>query len=222
MWAPTQSDTLWAKYSRAPRMPARGEQAATLRSAYSPPSASQPVPVFTLARPSSEQLRPDSTSFLAGSAARLVGIARHRAAGLRTATGSCLSGQFHEVCRLAGQQSASHDDLSVWPRHAGFIPRRLRGSLGQRQGTEDSPGQLLFIPDLEEARSGAVLRWVYGQPILTVSDAEGFTRLGGGIELARSGGRVQFVINTDALSRSGLTPSSQMLRLAQRVIGGER
>jgi len=66
------------------------------------------------------------------------------------------------------------------------------------------------------------LRWVYGRPILTVSDTEGFTRLGGGIELARSGGRVQFVVNADALSRSGLTPSSQMLRLAQRVIGGER
>lgn len=60
MWTPSQSDTLWAKYSRAPRMPARGEQDVTLRSAYSPPSASQPVPVFTLARPSSEQLRPES------------------------------------------------------------------------------------------------------------------------------------------------------------------
>jgi hypothetical protein len=82
--------------------------------------------------------------------------------------------------------------------------------------------QLVFIPDVEEARIGAVLRWTQGQSILTVSDAEGFTRLGGGIELARAGGRVQFIVNTDALSRSGLTPSSQMLRLAQRVIGGDR
>lgn len=140
MWPPTQSDTLWAKYSRAPRMPARGEQAVTLRSAYSPPS---------------------------------------------------VSGKELRIRRVSNSD-------------------------------EVSQCRLLLIPDLEEARSGAILRWVYGQPILTVSDAEGFTRLGCGIELARSGGRVQFVINTDALSRSGPTPSSQMLRLAQRVIGGER
>jgi hypothetical protein len=82
--------------------------------------------------------------------------------------------------------------------------------------------QLLFIPDVEEARIGAVLRWVNRQPILTVSDSEGFTRLGGGIELARSSGRIQFVVNVETLSRSGLSPSSQMLRLAQRVIGGDR
>ena len=109
---------------------------------------------------------------------------------------------------------------------AGYEGRSVSGKeLRIRRVTnsdEVSQCQLVFIPDVEEARSGAILRWVYGQPILTVSDAEGFTRLGGGIELARSGGRVQFVVNTDALSHSGLTPSSQMLRLAQRVIGGER
>lgn len=82
--------------------------------------------------------------------------------------------------------------------------------------------QLVFIPDVEEGRIGAVLRWVHGQPILTVSDSEGFSRLGGGIELTRNSGRIQFIVNTDSLSRSGLTPSSQMLRLAQRVIGGDR
>ncbi|MBS1140057.1 MAG: putative transrane protein [Proteobacteria bacterium] len=82
--------------------------------------------------------------------------------------------------------------------------------------------QLVFIPDVEEARIGAVLRWVYDLPILTVSDSDGFTRLGGGIELTRSSGRIQFIVNAASLSRNGLTPSSQMLRLAQRVIGVDR
>ena len=82
--------------------------------------------------------------------------------------------------------------------------------------------QLVFIPEVEEARIGAVLRWVDGLPVLVVSDRDGFAWMGGGIELLRSDGRVQFVVNNDALARAGLKPGSQMLRLAQRVIGGER
>lgn len=82
--------------------------------------------------------------------------------------------------------------------------------------------QLVYIPDVEEARIGAVLRWTSGMPILTASNADGFARSGGGIELLRNGGRVHFIVNADILSRHGLAPSSQMMRLANRVIGGER
>lgn len=78
----------------------------------------------------------------------------------------------------------------------------------------------LFIPDTDEARYGAVLHWVEGLPILTVSDTEVFTRQGGGIALIREDGRLQFDINSDALNRAGLKPSFQMLRLARKVIGG--
>lgn len=88
---------------------------------------------------------------------------------------------------------------------------------------DDMPNcQLVYIPDVEEARIGAILRWIQGMPILATSNTEGFARSGGGIELLRNGGRVQFVVNADTLSRHGLTPSSQMMRLANRVIGGER
>ena len=82
--------------------------------------------------------------------------------------------------------------------------------------------QLVYIPDVEEARIGAVLRWTLGMPILSTSNADGFARSGGGIELLRGAGRVQFIVNADALSRHGLNPSSQMMRLANRVIGAER
>lgn len=90
-----------------------------------------------------------------------------------------------------------------------------------------SPEQLadcqeLFIADTEEARIGAVLRWVDRQPILTVSDSETFTRDGGAIALIRSDGRLQFEVNTDALSRANLKASSQMLRLARQITGSAR
>lgn len=72
-----------------------------------------------------------------------------------------------------------------------------------------SPEQLadcheLFIPETEEARIGAVLRWVDRQPILTVSDAQSFARDGGGIALIRNDGRLQFEVNNDTLGRANL------------------
>ncbi|MER2539662.1 MAG: YfiR family protein [Azonexus sp.] len=79
--------------------------------------------------------------------------------------------------------------------------------------------QILFVPDTEDARFGAVLRWVENLPVLTVSDADVFTRQGGAIALVRADGRLQFDINVDVLGRAGLKPHSQMMRLARQVIG---
>ncbi len=61
MWTPTPTDTLWLKYSRAPRMPARGEQDVTLRAVYTPPTSTAPfLPVFTISRPDGGQLRQEN------------------------------------------------------------------------------------------------------------------------------------------------------------------
>jgi hypothetical protein len=79
--------------------------------------------------------------------------------------------------------------------------------------------QLMFVPETEEARFGAVLRWVDNLPVLTVSDADVFARQGGAIALVRADGRLQFDINIDVLNRAGLKPHSQMMRLARQVIG---
>lgn len=82
--------------------------------------------------------------------------------------------------------------------------------------------QLVFVPENEEPRVAAVLRWLEGAPVLTVSDAEFFTRQGGAIALVRGESRLQFDINLNATSRAGLRPSSQMLRLARLVFGIQR
>jgi len=115
---------------------------------------------------------------------------------------------------------------TLGPSLAGYEGRSVGGKelIIRRANSPDDMQhcQLVFIPDVEEARIGAVLRWVAGMPVLVVSDTDGFARMGGGIELVRNGGRVQFIVNNDALARAGLKPGSQMLRLAQRVIGGER
>lgn len=82
--------------------------------------------------------------------------------------------------------------------------------------------RILYVPDTEEARFAAVLRWTEGLPILTVSDAEFFARQGGGVALVREDTRLRFDVNLDALNRAKLKPASQMLRLARQVIGGAR
>lgn len=127
----------------------------------------------------------------------------------RTSTTICLFGRDTLGSYLAGYEG----------RSVGGKELRIR-----RANSPDdmSNCQLVYIPDVEEARVGAVLRWIQGMPILAASNADGFARAGGGIELVRSSGRVQFIVNAETLSRHSLIPSSQMLRLAQRVLGGDR
>lgn len=59
-------------------------------------------------------------------------------------------------------------------------------------------------------------------PILTVSDANGFTRRGGMIELFTSRNRLRFTINVDNAHKAGLRISSNLLQLAAQVEGSER
>jgi iron complex outermembrane receptor protein len=45
MWTPSRSNTLWAKYAQAPRMPSRAEQNVSILNTLIPPQASMPIPV---------------------------------------------------------------------------------------------------------------------------------------------------------------------------------
>lgn len=45
MWTPSRSNTLWAKYAQAPRMPSRAEQNVTILNTVVPPNAAMPIPV---------------------------------------------------------------------------------------------------------------------------------------------------------------------------------
>lgn len=109
---------------------------------------------------------------------------------------------------------------------SGFEGRSVGGRelVLRRVGSPDQfdDCQILFVPDTEEARFAAVLRWTEGLPILTISDAEFFARQGGGIALVREDTRLRFDVNIDALKRAKLKPASQMLRLARHVIGAAR
>ncbi len=76
---------------------------------------------------------------------------------------------------------------------------------------------ILFISQSEKLRFQHILNTLQYQPILTVSDIEGFSRYGGMITLIKSGDRIQFEINPDAINRAGLSISSKLFELAKAV-----
>jgi hypothetical protein len=75
---------------------------------------------------------------------------------------------------------------------------------------------ILFISASEEYRLPEILRWLRGQPVLTVADIPGFAEAGGDIGFL-SGTRVKLVMNPVAIQSANLSVSSKLLRLAQLV-----
>ena len=69
-----------------------------------------------------------------------------------------------------------------------------------------------------ELDPGAVLDSLASAPVLTISDRAGFVEQGGIIELVTVGQNLRFDVNLQAAQKAGLKISSQLLRLARRVL----
>lgn len=80
---------------------------------------------------------------------------------------------------------------------------------------ETATCNMLFISRVEGARLGAVLQAVRDKPLLTVTETPGAAERGAVLNLFLDQNRVRFEINVDAAQRSGLTISSQLLKLAR-------
>lgn len=78
---------------------------------------------------------------------------------------------------------------------------------------------LLFIGAADAPRLDQILKIVAGRPILTVSDIEDFAARGGMVELFKSERKIRFGVQLAVLRYSGLTMSSEVLRLASFVRG---
>jgi hypothetical protein len=80
-----------------------------------------------------------------------------------------------------------------------------------------NPCHIIYIPTTSRSEAANLLKRVSGPGVLTIGDAEGFSRLGGIITFYREGNKLRFEINTDAAQRAGLKLSSQLLKLAKIV-----
>jgi hypothetical protein len=77
---------------------------------------------------------------------------------------------------------------------------------------------VLFISTDEAGRSDTVLRVLGNAAVLTISDLPDFAQAGGMIGLRETDNRIRFEVNLAAAQRAGLRMSSQMLKLASRVL----
>jgi hypothetical protein len=77
----------------------------------------------------------------------------------------------------------------------------------------------VFVSRSETGRLDAVLRRLVKPSLVTVSDIEGFARLGGMVELVTGGegAGVSLLINRHAALRQGIEFNAQLLRLAKTV-----
>jgi hypothetical protein len=80
--------------------------------------------------------------------------------------------------------------------------------------------RILFISPSERGALAKIFEVLEGSAILTVSDMPEFAERGGAIQFVMEGERVRFSVNLPAAERAGLGLSSELLRVALRVIRG--
>ncbi len=78
--------------------------------------------------------------------------------------------------------------------------------------------QILFFGESERIQFGSELGELKHLPILTVSDLPDFLERGGIIQFELQGDRVRFSINSQAAKEAGLSVSSDLLKVATKVI----
>jgi hypothetical protein len=77
---------------------------------------------------------------------------------------------------------------------------------------------LLFISPSLKAEIGKLLASLKGHPVITVSEVNKFTYLGGMINFVKKKNKVAFEVNRAAAERAGIKFRSRLLRVAARVI----
>ncbi|MBP7640630.1 MAG: YfiR family protein [Thauera sp.] len=96
--------------------------------------------------------------------------------------------------------------------------RDLQVRVVHRTADDSPPCDVIFVTRIDDATLNALRREVAARPILTISDQTGFLEQGGMIEIKLVDGRTRFDINLLAARAAGLTLSSQLLQLAERVV----
>lgn len=81
--------------------------------------------------------------------------------------------------------------------------------------------QIAYISRSEQARLQDLLGMLAGRAVLTVSEIDGFCEAGGMVQLRRDRNRIQLRVNRAAAERAGLKLSSQLLKVAEIVEGGD-
>ncbi len=74
--------------------------------------------------------------------------------------------------------------------------------------------RLLYLSGVTKEQSAQILTGLRDMPVLTISDLEGFTELGGIVQFFFERGQLRFIIGMESSKRSGLQLSAKLLALA--------
>jgi hypothetical protein len=77
---------------------------------------------------------------------------------------------------------------------------------------------MLFIAASEENRLAEILAVIKNQPVLTISDGDGFAERGVMIGFVKSDERIKLEVNKHSAENAGLKIDAQLLEIALRVI----
>lgn len=84
---------------------------------------------------------------------------------------------------------------------------------------QDATGcSILYISSSESGRLSKILPVIQGTPVLTVSDIPDFVQQGGMIQFVVRDGRVRFEVSLAPAKSSGLSMSSELLKVAVEVV----
>ena len=122
-----------------------------------------------------------------------------------------------QVCVLGGDPFGNLLDQTA----AGAAVKNLPVAARRIARVEDGAAcHVVFITDSDEARLARTLTTLRGSSALTVSDSPRFAERGGMIEFVVEASRVGFIVNLAAAEDAGLELSSDLLRVAVRVLRG--
>ncbi len=83
------------------------------------------------------------------------------------------------------------------------------------EATEETSCPVVFVDDRADLPP---LEVSGGRPVLLIGDGDGFADRGGMIQFVREGRHLRFIVNRRSLDDRALKLSSQVLRLARRII----
>ena len=129
------------------------------------------------------------------------------------------SANTFNICVLGQNPFGSNLDLTVAGESLGgkaIAPKNI----ANMRAAEDC--RILFISSSEEGRLKEILREARHLNTLTVSDIPRFAQRGGMIEFVTQESRVRFEVNVEPIEKAGLTVSSELLKVAIKVMGSER
>jgi hypothetical protein len=166
------------------------------------------ITVMSLNRPMPAQApRPSQDDVQAAYLYNFAKFVRWPAGTARPTLDICVAGQSLYVEALTGIVAGEHIDA-----------RSLAVRAVQRP--EDTANcDILFIGASAKERLDSLLAATASRPVLTVSDIPGFLDRGGMIQFLVQGNRVRFSVDLRPVAHSGLSLSSELLKVAVTVNG---